>query len=296
MVPNRRDIWLASFRSARQDNFSFEILRTEKLRPTRALSTKPTQHTFYAIHWLEQGSGTYFIDFQGFKINSSTLYFLMPGQVHAWDIQEPIDGYTIFFTDEFLELAQSNLSHQVKWMESIQQTPMITVPHIKISFFEHLLKQLFSEYETNQTGRVLAIQALFQLLLVEAQRTYQMQQAPKKTPSAAVLLTQDFKHLVNQHFLTMKSVEGYAKALHINTNYLSDTIKQVTGLPPGVHLRQRLTLEAKRLLAHTDQSVQEIAYGLGFEDPAYFGRFFKREANSSPQAFRLAIREKYQKS
>ena len=293
------DIWLAPFRPARKDDLPFEILRTETLgvRSARALSARPTQHTFYIIHWLEQGAGTYFIDFQGHTLQPRSLYFLTPGQVHSWDIQEPVQGFTLLFTDEFLEIGQPELLHQVEFFHRLDQTPVIQVGQQKMSVIDGLINQLFVEYQADQLGRVIALQALLQLLLIEAQREYQAVHQQQLTPmsSAGGLLARDFKYLVGQHFLTMRTVEAYANQLHVNTTYLSDTVKHVTGLPPGAHIRQRLALEAKRLLAHTDLTAQQIAYQLGFEDPAYFGRFFKREAGSSPNAFRQHTREKYQK-
>lgn len=294
-----KDIWLAQFRPARANDLPFEILRTETLLPL-FLRHQPTQHTFYIIHWLEQGAGRYFVDFQAHTVQPNTLYFLTPGQVHAWQIEKPVQGYTLLFTEEFLEVGQAKamLLHQVDFFHHLDQTPVIRIGKKKTKIIDDLVEALFAEYQASQVGRAIALQARLQLLLVEAQREYTSTHEKKtnSVPSASVSLAKDFRYLVGEQFLTLRTVEDYAKRLHVNAHYLSDTVKQVTGLPPGVHLRQRLALEAKRLLAHTDLTAQHIAYQLGFEDPAYFGRFFKREVGLSPNAFRQHVREKYQNS
>ena len=91
----------------------------------------------------------------------------------------------------------------------------------------------------------------------------------------------------------MRSVSAYAKKIGVSAGHLTDTVKEVTGSSPGKIIRQAIILEAKRLLAHTDLTVSQTCYTLSFDDPSYFGRFFKRETGQSPESFRKSIREKY---
>jgi AraC family transcriptional regulator, transcriptional activator of pobA len=292
-----KDISLAQFRPAQGGDVPFEIHRVESMGP-RFFSNQPTRHTFYVTLWLEEGKGLYFIDFQGHAVKPHTLYFVMPGQVHAWQIEQAVRGYVLFFTEEFLSVGRSetNLLHQLDIFHGVDHAPVLPVVKEKIKMVDVLIQTMMSEYKNSQAGRALALQALLQLLLIEAQRQHDLRQKTKQTavPSSGDVLSKKFRELVTEHFLTLRTVEDYAEKLHVNAHHLSDMVKQVTGLPPGAHLRQRLILEAKRLLAHTDNTVQHIAYELGFEDPAYFGRFFKREAGSSPNVFRKSVREKYQ--
>jgi len=116
---------------------------------------------------------------------------------------------------------------------------------------------------------------------------------PERSSIAKHPLIDRFRQLVEAHFLTHQTVQAYAEILGITANHLSESAKAATGLPAGALIRQRLLLEAKRLLVHTDQSVQQIAECLSFQDPSYFGRFFKRETGQSPSAFRNTIRRKY---
>ena len=99
--------------------------------------------------------------------------------------------------------------------------------------------------------------------------------------------------LIETRFRADKSVSAYAKALKVTPGHLNDTVKARTGRVAGDLLRERVLLEARRLLLHSRLGVAEVAYHLGYEDPSYFARTFRREIGSSPADFRDNSREKY---
>ena len=80
----------------------------------------------------------------------------------------------------------------------------------------------------------------------------------------------------------------------VSASHLSNTLKTMTGFTPAQLIHNEILLEAKRMLVHTRQTVSEVGYRLGFEDPSYFSRFFKREIGMNPTQFQTDIREKYQ--
>ena len=94
------------------------------------------------------------------------------------------------------------------------------------------------------------------------------------------------EQLVSKQFVTKQSVADYADQLGVTVNHLNKTVKAATGYTPGQLIRQEIVLEAKRLMQHTDLTATEIGYRLAFDDPSYFGRFFKREVGVSPGQFR----------
>ena len=96
----------------------------------------------------------------------------------------------------------------------------------------------------------------------------------------------NFAKYVEQHYLKRRQVKVYADMLGVTANHLVETVRQTTGMTPGRILSDRLMLEAKRLLVHTQQSLSEIAYHLAFSDPSQFGRWFKNTGGLSPGKFR----------
>lgn len=84
-------------------------------------------------------------------------------------------------------------------------------------------------------------------------------------------------------------VKDYARLLHVTPNYLNETVKQRTGYPAGYHVRQRIILEAKKMIAYSGLCSKEIAWTLGFWDIAHFSRFFKTNAGMNVSEFRNGL-------
>ena len=84
----------------------------------------------------------------------------------------------------------------------------------------------------------------------------------------------------------LRTVPGSARRIGVSTAYLNEAVKTVLRRTPGQLIRQAQVHEAKRLLAQTDLSVQEVAKELGFVDPSYFCRLFRREVGTTPGSFR----------
>jgi AraC-like DNA-binding protein len=120
-------------------------------------------------------------------------------------------------------------------------------------------------------------------------------ESPVVDGSRSAILVRKFQHEIERHHHDWKTLEPYAHELGVTVNYLNDVVRKETGQSAGEHVRLRRLLDAKRLLLHSMLSVSEIGYQLGFVDPSYFSRFFKRYENVTPAEFRMQIREKYQK-
>jgi len=86
--------------------------------------------------------------------------------------------------------------------------------------------------------------------------------------------------------LRLRTAQDFAGSLSVHTNYLSRSVKEVTGKSTSVHIAERIAAEAKALLLYTDWSVADIAYGLGFKYPTYFNNYFKRVTGVTPQSLR----------
>jgi AraC-like DNA-binding protein len=107
------------------------------------------------------------------------------------------------------------------------------------------------------------------------------------------LLLKNFLTKIDEAYAYAHEVAAYAEMLNISAGHLSELVKEQSGKPAINHIHQRLILEAKRLLFHTDYAVKEIAYQLGFEDASYFNRFFKRLTNYTPVHYRNNFRKMY---
>ena len=90
-----------------------------------------------------------------------------------------------------------------------------------------------------------------------------------------------FYALLDRHFATKKMVRDYADILAVTPSYLNDTVKEVSGFTASYHIQQRIVLEAKRRAIYEGDSMKEIAYHLGFCDPAHFSKYFKNSSGTN---------------
>lgn len=102
-------------------------------------------------------------------------------------------------------------------------------------------------------------------------------------------LAQRYRGLLEQHFRSHEPLSYYSGALGVSPDHLSRICKKVTGQSALDLLHDRLMLEARRLLAYTPMSIAEVALQLGYEDPAYFSKFFTRHIGDTPSAYRAAV-------
>ncbi|GLW93260.1 AraC family transcriptional regulator [Actinokineospora globicatena] len=244
----------------------------------------PHRHDFYEVLYLTGGGGVHVVDFEPYDIEPNSVYVLAPGQVHFWQDTEQIRGRVLVFAEEFL------LAHPGGLLPAPGGSPLVRLRGDQVGLVDGILDDIDREYRAREPGYATMLQAHLHILLVHIQR---LRRAHPSVPVSSSLVWR-FTRLVAKHVLTERSVGAYAERIGVTAGHLTDLVRAALGTTPGAVIRAALALEAKRLLAQTDLTVVQIAHRLAFDDPSYFGRFFKRETGASPGDFRRDIREKYQ--
>lgn len=255
----------------------------------------PHRHEFYAIQYVTGGKGKQIIDFSPYDLSPDTLYFISPGQVHFGQYTQPMEGYVLVFMDDFFLYPGSFTSsiHEMSFFHTVGQKPVLHLNPSEASRIKAMISAIEQEYSTDAPDRIPVLRAHLYILMVNIQRLY-TGKYPGKNSAPGSSFVRKFKHFVSTHCVQKMALETYAAKLNVSAGHLSNTIKRLTGQSPGHIIRQEIALEAKRLLAHTDLTAAEVGYRLNFEDPSYFGRFFKRATGLSPTAFREQIRSQYE--
>jgi len=255
----------------------------------------PHRHAFYEIIYIKHGEGTHIIDFEAYPITSGSIYLFSPEQIHFWQLIKPLEGSSIKFSENFLLFSPSelNLIDYLDFFHNTEYQPNIILSEGQGEEIDYLFNQMAKEYKSDGYVRDMKIRSYLIILLIEIQRIF-MAGINKRDVIRGSSLISLFKKMVSNEFLTQRSVAYYADKLGVSEAHLYELVKQNTGLTRGQIIRKEIALEAKRQLVHTDNTIAEIGYKLYFNDPSYFGRFFKRETGLSPKSFRSQIREKYQ--
>ncbi len=256
----------------------------------------PHRHSYYEIFVFYQGGGIHKIDFNEYPIETATLHFISPGQVHLVKRDQNCYGYVITFPEELYALqGQQQFLQQIALYNNYQVPPIIQCNTDQIATIKTLVSRIETEYQSGGLMREELMRSYLNVLLVHSNRIFQDQHknTVNYSSSKGKDLVKTFKVLLENNFLKVQSVNDYAGMLAVTPNHLNDTVKKLTGITVSTHIHERVILEAKRLLLNTNNSVKEIAFTLNFEDPTYFIRFFRKLMQQTPGEFRTEIREKY---
>ena len=243
---------------------------------------------FYHIIWFQQGSPTHLVDFNPIKIKPNTILFLNKDTVQRFDNKTKSGGKAILFTDSFFCRTEAD----TKFLRSsILFNNLFSVSQIQIGkhakLFAELLQQMTTELQnTKDHSQADIIQNLLHNFLLHAEREKRKQNFTEIKKDADLDYVMLFKDLLETHYKNQKQVNYYAKQIIITEKRLNQATAKVLGKTPKELIDGRVLLEAKRILAHTTESIKEIAYHLGFEEPTNFIKYFKKHSQFTPTEFR----------
>ncbi len=246
-------------------------------------------HDFYEILFLTKGSGLHVIDFKAHDIRPNSLFFLSPGQVHNLDLSKDVEGYIFLFRSEFYQLNKSNKNKLLEFpffhgLET-QASPLYLDSDTDAERIKKIFVSGCDEIMANQPDESEMVSVLLDLLLLECRRLYP-QNLPSSTIPKGTLLVKRFKQLIDEHYLENLSVRDYAEKLSITPSHLTETVRELTGKTSNELIKQKVILEAKRLLVYSEMTVTEIAHQLNFKDQSYFTRLFRQTTKLTPLQFR----------
>jgi len=272
---------------------TFQIKPLLKKIDRAALNEKPHKHQWQEIIYLKTGDGKHSIDDKIFHLQSNTFYLIGKGQVHDFLEGENLEGYLIRFVDNFLPPTGLNTQNSLNstLLGSIIMTNELQVPHPEVYYYESLLENLYYEYEKNNLtyAKNEIIQYLLLALLTKLERRVR-QMSKDLITQTQDKLTRDYHSfllLIEENFRTRHQISFYSRELGLDTRKLTSITKHFVSKTPKQILNERLMVEAKRMLLYTSNSSKQISYALGYEDPAYFSRFFKICTGFSPQKYKL---------
>lgn len=246
----------------------------------------PHRHHFFQIVYFSGGRGQHSIDFQQYEVVSGQLYCMAPGQVHTWKFGPDTDGYILNFNESFITSVCHNSNFLYDFPMFTGLGNVLGLQAEEEARVAGHLQQMMIEY-SDYSGEYKAdlMRAMLVQLLVLIARN--MQVAPVEAVSRHNLaVLNGFQRLIEQHYRKLRLPKEYADLLYITPNHLNSVCNAATGKSAGELIRDRILLEAKRMLVQKQSGIAEIGYALDFKDNAYFSRFFKKYTGLTPDEFR----------
>jgi len=260
---------------------SFNIQRIETFIDQTGTYHHPHRHpNLYQFVWTNKGKGVHNIDLQSYQMRPNLLFALSPGIVHDCKSELDLGGYILHFSPAFL-LPEDKLGGDVLLGDNYYEVAEATEEEGRE--IDLIFEKILGEALAKRKGYLQIIRALIHILLIYKQR---MLLKTKPDEQNSTSLSRQFNQLVDRYYLQERHVQYYATQLHISVSHLNNSIKASTGLSASEHIRQKIMLEAKRQLSFSASSISEIAFHLGFEDPNYFWKYFKRYTGLTPGQFK----------
>lgn len=291
-MPKKQPIQEVAFTNLYEKDFEFTVVTNKEILRDNVIEGvnpfQPSRIHYYAILFIIEGEGRHFIDFNTYNYKRGSIIFVAKGQVHAFERNVGRRAIFFGFTEAFLEKNSlgSNLIQQINLYNYHLYSPLLQLKPAEMPFMEIVVNRIYEEFHKPDdfaTEEIIA--SMLKIFLLSAERirrktTYQSVH-PTYYPT---FLT--FQKLLDQHLLTNRKVLFYAQQLQISTKKLNRITQEIIKKTAKQFIHERLIMEMKRLLIHTDWTIQEIAYQTGFEEPTNFVKYFKKETKLTPAAFR----------
>ena len=255
-----------------------------------AIKEKDTQyshrHNYHFFVLQLSGNSHFEIDFNEYSISNAAAIYIAPNQVHRALKADDVECY-------FIAINSENINEEyIKYLQEIAPAAPLVLNSASTHDMHRAMVLCYSLFANKE-------QKLYHSMIKNCSNTvigliisqYLNPHVTSLTNSQYITKTRQFKVLLEQYFVTHKRPSDYAGKLNISVPYLNECISGTTGHSVSFHIRERIILQAKRLLYNTDKSVKEIALELGFEDYAYFCRLFGKVAGVSPLKFRYKNRD-----
>lgn len=242
---------------------------------------------YYDVVFISKAQGEVLIDNHHFPLSHGQILLTAPGQVRQWHLQTPMSATVLLFPAEFLEeqCGDPLFLQRLSSFHSKDRQESLLLPRNSFDEFLADAKELCNEVADLREDSVHLLKAGLLRLLVHLNRAY-LQTYPQGQQSRSDNLFVRFRTMLDEKYAALQRVSEYARALGVAPRKLNDVCIKEVGVNAAELIRGRIYVEAKRRLTYSDERVTDIAISLGFTDPAYFNRFFRRYAKTTPLKFR----------
>lgn len=252
------------------------------------------RHNYYSLIWLQEGKGKLNADFYAHDFNAQTLFAFAPYQPFMLSAVDQLKGIVINFHPDFfcIHKHHNEVSCNGVLFNNVYQPPYISVNEDTQATFNMVIAQMKTEMQNPALAQYELLISYLKIFLITASRLKAEQQPLAEkiiSESKEPFILQTLKNYIELHFKTKHSASDYSELLNITPKALAKITKAHFNKTLTELISARIIIEAKRELYLTNKTVKEIAFELGYNDEHYFSRFFKNNADVSPQLYRDTV-------
>lgn len=269
------------------------IASLEESLPKHNWEIRPHRHdNLHQLLVVEEGNALVQVREHSSEEKGHCILSIPPKEVHGFVHQPGVRGYIVTIVESFL--------HGVFAESERQNFPFLFNEPLVVRLdtdskaswdFEMLMRQIVREYRKPRQGQACVIGAYLKVLFVLLSRSANHMRVNEKRYDAKIKIYEVFQKLLEQHYMSHWTVSQYAEELGLTSGRLNRLCQRYTGQNAMQIIHGRLVTEAKRKLIYADMSMNEVAFDLGFKDPAYFSRFFTKHCGEPPGKYKARLRE-----
>lgn len=230
------------------------------------------------------------VDMIQYEIKQPSLFFVSPNQYLTVKKCGTEKGYFIFYNRDFycIQIHDDEVACDGLLFNNIHNMPLVVLENGQVPFFKSIFEQMTDEFALQDTSVEEMIRTYLKQLFIKGVRLWKKQNLDKELAQQNNDLEffRKFTLLVEEHYKQKHNVADYADLLFIAPKTITHKFKRLSLPQPNDVIKNRIVLEAKRLLVHTNLTAKEIGYTLGYDDPAYFSRLFVQKTGLTTSGFR----------
>ncbi|WP_299183290.1 4-hydroxyphenylacetate catabolism regulatory protein HpaA [uncultured Neptuniibacter sp.] len=252
----------------------------------------PVHHhdRFYQIHVILNGTVRVHLDETSYSVEGPMFFLTPPTVPHSFVTDNKAKGHVITARQQLVWELMGGMIPTGWGSNSFINSPLCVAlepEHDQTAArMLHLLSLMAGENDHTVMEQTVALRALLQLVLIDISRLSDQSQPQQKTRKEDVRIFHKFNELIENHYKEHLTLSQYSEMISVTEARLNEICRRLAGLPSKRLIMDRLMQEARRLLTFSSSPITEISYQLGFKDPAYFARFFRRNAGVTAGQYR----------
>ena len=271
------------------------VLDLDGLHGDEPIQSPSFRTNYYAFLLIETGEGSYRIDEHRFELKPYSYYFTTPGHLKSFNLEKPLTGYMITFTESFFrKLYPGSMTSDFPFL--VNET--IPVMHLSVEIFEELkdiIRLMKKSYDIVSPYKYQIVISYLTTLLFRTKELLLTHRTFIEGNTRSLQIFNEFRELVDRNIREImankakgiRMIKEYADQMNIHPNHLSNTIKEQSGKSANQWVKERIVSEIQGLLLNSKLSISEIAHLFGFSSQTYFSRYFKAICGQTPSQYRM---------
>ncbi len=249
----------------------------------------PHQHNFHQFLFFEKGTGLHMIDGEKYEVKPLSIHFISPNHVHHLLLEKKTKGYVCMFKEElfFIHNESNKFIEELGLFSNWNSKPIVNLLKADFDELKKLLILLEDEFANKKMRKNEILLMGLKMFLMKSSRIGGEILGVGTNKKRQIII--NFLGLIDENCNKNLPVGFYSERLNITSTYLNRLVNEVYGKSVSDFIVERIVLEAKRVIRLSSKSIKETSFELGFEDPSYFARFFKKHVGITPVEYRKTL-------